>query len=128
MQIIIKCLKGGSTSAEVDQGTSILDVKRKVEKDLKIPINQQTLLVLGSPLQENKTVGDYPKIKEGTKLYVVIKKPESFQMVLTKFLRRAYSEDQTRLIFDEFMRNFKKNINSLSLDDLEKLATTCLSE
>jgi len=128
MQIIIKCLKGNSTSADVDQNTSIMDLKKKVERDLKIPVSQQTLIVLGSPLQEDKKIGDYPKIKEGTKLYVIIKKPDSLQSALGKFLRRYYTEEQCKIIVAEFMRNFQTKVDSLSLDDLERMATAHLNE
>ncbi|XP_066140551.1 ubiquitin-like protein 4A [Euwallacea fornicatus] len=122
MQIIIKSLKGGSTSAEVDQNTLILDLKKKVEKDLKIPISQQTLIVMGSPLQEDKSIGDYPKIKEGTKLYVVVKKGESLPLALGRFFRKYYSEQQTTILVDEFMKVFQSTVNNLSLDDLERMA------
>lgn len=128
MQIIIKCLKGGTTSAEVDQNTLIMDLKKKVEKDLKIPVSQQTLIVLGSPLQDDKKIGDYPKIKEGTKLYVVIKKPESLQSALGKFLRKYYSEEQCKIIVDEFMRNVQTKVDNLSLDDWENIARANLNE
>lgn len=128
MQIIIKCLKGGTTSTEVDQNTLIMDLKKKVEKDLKIPVSQQTLIVLGSPLQDDKKIGDYPKIKEGTKLYVVIKKPESLQSALGKFLRKYYSEEQCKIIIDEFMRNVQTKVDNLSLDDWENIARANLNE
>lgn len=128
MQIIIKCLKGGTTSTEVDQNTLIMDLKKKVEKDLKIPVSQQTLIVLGSPLQDDKKIGDYPKIKEGTKLYVVIKKPESLQSALGKFLRKYYSEEQCKIIVDEFMRNVQTKVDNLSLDDWENIARANLNE
>ncbi|XP_030758698.1 ubiquitin-like protein 4A [Sitophilus oryzae] len=127
MQIIIKCLKGGSTVIEVDETTPIAEIKNKVEKDLKIPISQQTLVLLGSPLQDGKKVGDYPKIKEGTKIYIVIKKPENLQSSLGKFLRRYYSEEQCKIIVDEFLRNFQNKVDNLSLDDLERIAISNLN-
>ncbi|XP_060521847.1 ubiquitin-like protein 4B [Cylas formicarius] len=128
MQIIIKCLKGGSTIAEVNQNTPVIEVKRKVEKDLKIPVAEQTLVVLGSPLQDDKNIGDYPKIKEGTKIYIVIKKLETLPGALGKFLRKYYSEEQCKLIVDEFMRNFQTKVDNLSLDDLERIALANLEK
>lgn len=126
MQVIIKCLKGGSTSAEVSQHTRIADLKKKVEKDLKIPISQQTLIVMGSPLQEDKTIGDYPKIKEGTKLYVVVKKAESLPVALGKLFKKYYSEEQSLMLVDEFMKDFQSKVANLSLDDLEGMAVNYL--
>ncbi|ENN77821.1 hypothetical protein D910_12397 [Dendroctonus ponderosae] len=128
MQLILKCLNGSSSSMDVDHNTLILNVKKKVEKDLKIPVWQQTLIFMGSPLQEDKIIGDYPKIKDGTKLFIIVKKPESFQAVLNKFLRKYYSEEQCKTIVKEFMKNFEATVNNLSLDDLERMAIANLNE
>lgn len=128
MQVVIKCLKGGSTMVDVDENTPILEIKKKVDKNLKIPVSQQTLIVSGSPLQDDKKIGDYPKIKEGTKIYIVIKKPENLQTSLGKFLKKYYSEEQYKIIVDEFMRNFQTKVDNLSLDDLERIAISNLNE
>ncbi|KAL1498188.1 hypothetical protein ABEB36_009025 [Hypothenemus hampei] len=128
MHIILKCLKGRSTSAEVDDTTSIIDLKRKVERDLRIPISQQTLIVSGSPLHDDKKVGDYPKIKEGMKLYVIVKKAESVQEALGRFLKNYYSDEQCQSIVDEFMKDFQRKVSNLSLDDLERIAIMNLNQ
>ncbi|KAJ8911166.1 hypothetical protein NQ315_013021 [Exocentrus adspersus] len=122
MKITVKSLKGGSALIEVTEKTSIMEVKKLVEKDINIPAPQQTLVLFGKTLQDDKLVEDYPKIKDGTKIYVAIKKQESLHVVLNKFLRKYYSEDQCKLIVDEFMRNFQSKVHSLSLDDLERIA------
>ncbi|KAJ8929565.1 hypothetical protein NQ314_017729 [Rhamnusium bicolor] len=128
MKITVKSLKGGSSIVEITEKTSILDVKKLVEKDIKIPASQQTLVLFGKTLQDDKCVEDYPKIKDGTKVYVAIKKPESLNAVLIKFLRKYYSDDQCKLIVDEFMRNFQSKVDSLSLDDLERIAKSEIGE
>ncbi|XP_018563602.1 ubiquitin-like protein 4A [Anoplophora glabripennis] len=128
MKITVKSLKGGSSLIEITEKTSILEVKKLVEKDINIPAPQQTLVLFGKTLQDDKLVEDYPKIKDGTKLYVAIKKPESLNTVLNRFLRKYYSEDQCKLIVDEFMRNFQSKVDTLSLDDLERIAKSELGE
>lgn len=128
MKITVKSLKGGSSLIEVTEKTSIMEVKKLVEKDINIPAPQQTLVLFGKTLQDDKLVEDYPKIKDGTKLYVAIKKPESLNTVLNRFLRKYYSEDQCKLIVDEFMRNFQSKVDSLSLDDLERIAKSEMGE
>lgn len=128
MKITVKSLKGGSSLIEVTEKTSIMEVKKLVEKDINIPAPQQTLVLFGKTLQDDKLVQDYPKIKDGAKLYVAIKKQESLNTVLNRFLRKYYSEDQCKLIVDEFMRNFQSKVDSLSLDDLERIAKSEMGE
>ncbi|KAL3273363.1 hypothetical protein HHI36_014811 [Cryptolaemus montrouzieri] len=122
MKIIVKCLKGGNCLADVEESTTIAELKKKIESDINIPAPQQTLVLFGKTLQDDKPISFYPKIKDGTKLYVAVKKPETLNTVLTKFLHQYYTEDQSKIIVDEFMRNFHTKVENLSLDDLERIA------
>lgn len=122
MKLTVKSLKGESCVVSVGEKTTILELKKLTEKELKIPAGQQTLVLLGKSLQDDKCVGDYPKIKDGTKLFVAVKKLETLYGVLAKFLRKYYNEEQCKLIVDEFMRNFHSKVEGLSLDDLERIA------
>ncbi|CAH1183792.1 unnamed protein product [Phaedon cochleariae] len=122
MKVSIKCLKGGCSLVDITGKMSILELKNLIEKDINIPASQQTLILFGKSLQDEKLVEDYPKIKDGTKLYVAVKKAESLNTVLNVFLRKYYNEEQSKIIVEEFMRNFHSKINSLSLDDLERIA------
>lgn len=128
MKIFIKVLRGDGCLMEVQESTKILEVKQRIEQELKVPVAQQTLVFLGKTLLDDKTICSYPKIKEGTKLHLVIKKPESLQSVLERFLLKYYTSDQCKLILDEFMRDFYAKVDSLSLDDLERIATSYLNE
>lgn len=128
MKIFIKVLRGDGCIMDVEKTTKIIDVKKQIEADLKVPVVQQTLVLLGKTLLDEKTIDFYPKIKDGTKLHLVIKKPESLNSVLGRFLRNYYSEEQTKLIMDQFMKDFQTKVNSLSLDDLERIATSYLSD
>lgn len=107
---------------DVQETTTITDLKTKIEADLNIPVGQQTLVLFGKPLQDDKTVGFYPNLKDGTKLYVAVKKPDTLNAALTRFLRQYYSEQQCTLIVEEFMRDFQSKVKNLSLDDLERIA------
>ncbi|CAH0564131.1 unnamed protein product [Brassicogethes aeneus] len=127
MKIVVKNIKGGSSIVEVNEHTSILDVKKLVENDIKIPWAQQTLVLFGKTLQDEKSIGDYPKIKDMTKLHAAVKKAESLQVVLARFLRRYYSDEQCNLITEEFMRIVQSKMDSMSLDDLERIAKIELS-
>lgn len=122
MKLTVKSLKGESCVVSVGEKTTILELKKLTEKELRIPAGQQTLVLLGKSLQDDKCIGDYPKIKDGTKLFVAVKKLETLYSVLARFLRKYYNEEQCQLIVDEFMRNFHSKVEGLSLDDLERIA------
>lgn len=128
MKIFIKVLRGDGCIMEVQESTKISEVKRQIEQDLKVPVAQQTLVLFGKTLVDDKTIGFYPKIKDGTKLHLVIKKPESLEVVLGRFLKNYYTDEQSKLILDEFMKDFDSKVASLSLDDLERIATSYLNE
>ena len=48
--------------------------------------------------------------------------------VIYKFLRQFYNESDSKKITDEFMKDFYRSVSSLSLDDLERLATSYLQD
>lgn len=126
MKIYIKNLRGEMCPMEVQDTTKISEVKKKVESDMKVPISQQTLVLNGKILHDDKTIGYYPKIKEGTKLYVAIRKPEPLSVALERILKQYYNEAQTNQIIDYFMKDFQEQVSSLSLDDLERIAISDL--
>ncbi|KRT83219.1 Ubiquitin [Oryctes borbonicus] len=128
MKIFIKVLRGDGCVMDVEKTTRIIDVKKQIEADLKVPVAQQTLVLLGKTLLDDKRIGFYPKIKDGTKLHLVIKKPESLNTILTRFLRNYYTEEQTKVVMDQFMKDFQAKVYSLSLDDLERIATSYLND
>ncbi|KAK5641271.1 hypothetical protein RI129_009818 [Pyrocoelia pectoralis] len=128
MKIFIKVLQGDGCIIEVTENMKILDVKKQIENHLKVPLSQQTLVLLGRTLADDQTIGSYPKIKDGTKVHLVIKKPESLEEVLGRFLHKYYSEKHTKLIVEEFMKDFHNKVKTLSLDDLERLAISYLND
>ncbi|XP_022916578.1 ubiquitin [Onthophagus taurus] len=128
MKIFIKVIRGDGCIMEVHENTKIREVKKQIETDLKVPTAQQTLILYGKPLLDEKTISFYPLIKDGTKLHLVIKKPESLNVVLARFFKNYYTEDQTNVIIEEFMKDFQEKVRSLSLDDLERIATSYLND
>ncbi|XP_018335282.1 ubiquitin-like protein 4A [Agrilus planipennis] len=128
MKIFVRVLNGDGAVLDVNQDMKILDVKNLIEKELKVPVNQQTLVLLGKSLRDDKTIAFYDKIKDGTKLHLIIKKPESLNIVLSRYLQKFYNEEQINLILKEFMKDFEANVQSLSLDDLERIATSYLHD
>lgn len=128
MKVFIKVLRGDGCVLDVQENMKILDVKNLIQQELKVPLSQQVLLLMGKTLTDDQTIGSYNKIKEGSKIHLVIKKADNLQDVLSRFLLRYYNEKQTKMILSEFMKDFHEKVQNLSLDDLERIATTYLSD
>ncbi|KAF5285795.1 hypothetical protein FQA39_LY04256 [Lamprigera yunnana] len=119
---------GDGCMLEVNENMKIKDVKKQIETHLKVPVSQQTLVLFGKTLNDDHTIGFYPKIKDGTKVHLVVKKPESLEDILGRLLRKYYSEKQTKVIIEEFMKDFYNKVQMLSLDDLERIAISYLND
>uniref|UniRef100_A0A8D9BU32 Ubiquitin-like protein 4A n=1 Tax=Cacopsylla melanoneura TaxID=428564 RepID=A0A8D9BU32_9HEMI len=142
MKISVKVLQGQELFLDVNSDMTILDLKQKVNEALKIPVSDQKLLATGRPLLDTNKIQDYPQIKEGTKLNLVVKRsiketsPSAsggsnvtvLRDATYKFARKYFTETQSNKIADEFLKEFNKSISTLSLDDLERLATSYLLE
>lgn len=78
-------------------------------------------------MADDKTVGFY-SIKEGTKITLVVKKPDPLKDIIHKHFKKYYSEDQTDRLTKEFMLDFDNKVKQFSLDDLERLAAGLLQQ
>ncbi|GLV31876.1 uncharacterized protein CBL_07636 [Carabus blaptoides fortunei] len=128
MKIFIKIVQGDGCMIDIQDTATILDIKKQIQNDMKVPVSQQTLVLVGKTLIDDKPLTFYPTIKDGTKLNLVIKKPEALNVAMTRFLQKYYSEAQSKRICDEFMKDFEQKVGSLSLDDLERIATSYLND
>lgn len=126
MKISIKNLRRDTCTVDVQEHTTIVEVKKMVEKQMRVPVALQTLVLNGKILHDDKTIGFYPQIKEGTKLYVAVRKPDPLDSALERLLRQYYNEEQTKKIVECFMKDFREQVASLSLDDLERIAISDL--
>uniref|UniRef100_A0A0K8SYX8 Ubiquitin-like domain-containing protein n=1 Tax=Lygus hesperus TaxID=30085 RepID=A0A0K8SYX8_LYGHE len=131
MKITVKILQGQETTLEVSDQTSVKDLKQQVFQTLKVPVNQQKLLLTGKPLSDEKYLVDYPLIKDGTKINLVVKKTDEdsvLRVAITNFLRKSYNEQDSQKIADEFMKEFYRSMSTLNLEDIERIASTYYSE
>lgn len=126
MKISIKNLRREICTVDVQEHTKISDVKKMVEKQMRVPVSLQTLVLNGKILHDDKTIGFYPQVKEGTKLYVAVRKPDPLDTALERFLKQYYTEEQSKKIVDYFMKDFHEQVANLSLDDLERIAISDL--
>lgn len=137
MKIIVKVLQGEECTLEVSNQISVLELKQRLHEALKVPVDQQKLLLTGRPLADEKYLVDYPSIKDGTKLNLIVKKivdgdgeqdTTLLREATYKFLRNFYPESTSLKIVEEFIKEFHRSISTLSLDDFDRIATSYLEE
>ncbi|XP_055614006.1 uncharacterized protein LOC129760384 [Uranotaenia lowii] len=128
MKLIIKILKGEEYVVETTDDATILGIKQELERKSMIPVEHQKLLLIGKTLSDDKTVASYGNIKDGTKLTLVVKKPDPLKDVIYRQFKKYYQEEQSQKLTQEFMKDFDSKIHQLSLDDLEKIAADMLSK
>lgn len=91
------------------------------------------LLLLLLLFIDEKTLTEYPQIKEGTRLNLVVKqqppiiKTEELEEMITKHVREHYSTEDTVKVLKEFMKEFDRSIKQFSLDDYERMAKSLLT-
>lgn len=128
MQLTIKILKGEEYVVETTEDCTILAIKQDLERKSMIPVEHQKLLLVGKTLSDEKTVGSYGNIKDGTKLTLVVKKPDPLKEVIFRQFKKYLQEEQSQRLTNEFMKDFDCKIQHLSLDDLEKIASDILAK
>lgn len=109
--------------SQISEESTINQLKQKIEIILDIPVLHQKLLHIGRTLVDESTIGSYTNITEGTKLTLVVKKPEPLNEVIHKYFRKYYTEQQSDVLTREFMKDFDSKVKQLSLNDLERIAT-----
>lgn len=108
---------------QVDDRISILNLKKELYKKLSVPVPRQKILFVGRALADEKSLDDYPQIKSGSKLTMVVKEAEPLKDVMCKIFKKYYSDEQAEAMVKEFMIDFEKRLDQLSLDDFERMAT-----
>jgi len=83
-------------------------------------------------LIDEKTLTEYPQIKDGAKLNLVVKqqsfiKTEDLEEMITKHIKEHYSSEDTVKVLKEFMKEFDRSLTQFSLDDYERMAKSLLT-
>ncbi|XP_053994718.1 ubiquitin-like protein 4A-A [Hylaeus anthracinus] len=145
MKVIVKKLKGKECVVDITPSDTVLQLKHKVSDLLGINVPQQKLLLAGKTLADENPLSFYPGIKDGIKLnLLVVKKAEEgstegkathrksgtdiLRDEMSRVLRHYYTEPEIELIVNELIKDLKYKVNSLSFDDLERLATALLQD
>ena len=114
-------------SLQVEPEETVLELKQKIEKQMKIPVSHQKIIQVGRTLLDNKTIESYG-IKEGAKLTLVTKTPDSLKEAIYKQFRKYFNEKQSEKLTNDFMDLSKERLKYLSLDDIERLALAQLPQ
>ncbi|XP_050435926.1 ubiquitin-like protein 4A [Adelges cooleyi] len=132
MKITIKILNGQECSFDVHSEMTVAELKNHVFEALKVPVKDQRLLLTGRPLCDEKTLVDYPQIKDGTRINLIVKqqtivKADELEDMITKHVREHYSTEDTVKVLKEFMKEFDRSLTQFSLDDYERMAKSLLT-
>lgn len=82
-------------------------------KNLGIPVQEQKLLLVGRTLADDQTVAAYPTIKDGSKINVVVKKPEGQIIRTAEPPKRPESSAKTPEVPANLERPIKKPRESI---------------
>lgn len=114
---------------KVSASSSISAVKQLVAQELQIPVDQQRLVFRGKTLSDGLSLEDY-NIEEGNRLHLfVLKTAEDAALAwdqMRKFLLSQFSPEDAEKVLEEYKKDFSRAAASLSLDDIERLASAGL--
>ncbi|XP_021187974.3 ubiquitin-like protein 4A-B [Helicoverpa armigera] len=128
MKVIVKKLQGGECCLDVFPTTHIYEIKRQVAEQLNIPVEEQKLLLLGRTLVDEQTVESYPTIKDGTKLNLVVKKPDTLQEASAKYFKKMYgmTDAEAKAAGNRLVKLVQEKFSKLSWDDVDRLSLDCM--
>lgn len=102
-------------------------MKRDIARKLGIPPEEQKLLLLGRTLADEQTVQSYAAIKDGTKLNLVVKKPDGvYDVALKHFKKNGFPDSAAVSAANRLVKVLEDKFNKYSWDDLDRLAQDCL--
>lgn len=107
--------------------TQISEIKQQVAEHLNIPVEEQKLLLLGRTLVDEQMVQAYPTIKDGTKLNLIVKKPEGlFEVSVKHFKKMGMSDAEATSAGNRLLKIVQEKFNKLSWDDIDRLSLDCM--
>ncbi|KAJ0179678.1 hypothetical protein K1T71_004269 [Dendrolimus kikuchii] len=127
MKIIVKKLQGEECTLEVLPTTCILEIKHHIAKVFKISPEEQKLLFLGRTLLDDQIIQNYPNIKNGSKLNLVVKKRDGlYEASIKHFKMCGMTESEAQTAAKRLLIVVQEKFNKMSWDDIERLAQDCI--
>lgn len=107
--------------------TSILEIKRQIAKKFKVSPDTQKLLYIGRTLLDEQKIENYPNIKDGSKLNLIVKKPDGlYESSLKHFKKCGMTEADAKSAANRLLIVVQEKFSKFSWDDLERLSQDCL--
>lgn len=114
---------------QVAPATPIPEIKRRVQERLGIPVEDQKLLLLGRTLSDQLRVESYPTIRDGTKLNLVVKKPDGVFEACVKYFKSTGMNDMyAARAARKLLQIIEEKVYRMSWDDLDALCYDMLLE
>lgn len=110
------------STLQVEKESTVLEVKKKIHAQCETPVSKQRLLFLGKTLIDEKQLAEYPTIKDDSKIYLVVKTPDSLVVALQKFFKLHFPQSVADKHTTTVHADLLKQIDNMSLDDIERLA------
>ncbi|XP_037664362.1 ubiquitin-like protein 4B [Choloepus didactylus] len=144
MFLTVKLLLGQRCSLKVSGKESVATLKKLVSKQLQVPEEQQHLLFRGQLLADDKCLSDY-RIGPNASISVIMRPlektapeegpqaqlPPQRQTLwhqLGQILSKHFQPQDAQAVLQELRQEHKKQVQRLSLEDLEQLARKQLAE
>ncbi|CAO1412805.1 unnamed protein product [Diamesa tonsa] len=119
MQIVVKELKGNELKLEIDENSTILEMKEMIFKETQIPVHEQKLIMTGKILVNEKLIKDY----NITSKLMLTRTKVNLRQLVKKGFNKYYNDVESEKFTELFMTsNFDQGLMKYSFDDLEKLA------
>lgn len=101
-----------------------------MSEKLKIPADEQKLIFLGRKLVDEQTVQCYPTLKDGSKLNLIVKKPEKkrdlYDAVYKTLKKHGSSDVEASTKAKKYIKAVEETFNKFSWDDVERLSKDCM--
>ena len=140
MKLCIKVIGSPEQVIQTGSDDNIGKLKRLIKSVFGVEEKDQKLVYKGKTLLEEKNLSDY-NITDNAKVHLFIKKssakststssaaavpevdPEQFWKSLDKLLEKHYHPNDAAKIVSQFKLDYQRLITTLSLDDMERLAS-----